>query len=257
MRTYFILLIAFLFLNGISVEAFSQEQDSIDNKSSELSFGVDAGFGNKYMWRGICINNGLVFQPDAYISYGNFSLTAWSNITLWDINSENAHEVDFILTYSNSIFNFDFESSLIYYGVINSESPNTGELLVNLSYPLDNFNIFSNFAVDVFENAGAIYDELGVGYEKELSDKWTVSGSLLTGIASNKFNEYYLADDNHPEISKNAFNLVGANATLTYSPVNDFYIDAHYQFNHTLDKDLVPSLTANPNYFEIIFRKEF
>jgi hypothetical protein len=251
MRTYFIFLIAFLFLNGISVEAFSQEQDSIDNESTELSFGIDAGFCNKYMWRGICINQGLVFQPDAYISYGNFSLTAWSNWTLWDINSENAHEVDFILTYSNSVFNFDIESSLIYYGLIDQESPNTGELLIGLSYPLGDFSLFSGFSVDILAYGGAIYDELGVEYEKELSDKWTVSGSLLTGMANSLFNSYYL------DVNKSAFNLVGANVTLTYSPVNDFYIDAHFQFNHTLDKELVQSLNANSNYFEIIFRKEF
>jgi hypothetical protein len=257
MRKYFIFLVATLLLSGISVKTFSQEQDSIGNKSPELSFGVDAGFCNKYMWRGMSINNGLVLQPDAWVSYGNFSVTVWSNLTLWDKNSINAHEVDLILTYSNSISNLDFESSLIYYGCIDAASPNTGELLVNLSYPLGDFSVFTNFAVDVLQNAGAIYDELGVGYEKELSDKWTVSGSLLTGIASKKFNEYYFAIENQPEVSKSAFNLIGVNATLTYSPITDFYIDAHYQFNHTLNKELVPSLDANPNYFEIIFRKEF
>jgi hypothetical protein len=252
MRTYLVFLIALLFLNGISVKVFSQKQDSIDNKSSKLSFGIDAGFSNKYMWRGMCYNQGLVFQPDAYISYDHFSLTTWNNWTIWDINSVNAHEVDLILTYSNSIFNFDIESSLNYYGFIDQDSvPNTAELLIGLSYPLDNFTLFTRFSVDILANGGAIYDELGVEYEKELSDKWTISGSLMTGIASKKFNENYLS------IKKNAFNLVGANAILTYSPVNDFFIDAHFQFNHTLDQELIPSLNANSNYFEIIFRKEF
>ena len=134
----------------------------------------------------------------------------------------------------------------------------TAEFFVGLSYPLGDFSLFTSFYVDILKNAGGIYDELGVEYEKELSDKWTISGSLLSGIASKKFNEYYLYDEKHPEFSKNAFNFLGVNATITYSPLKDFFIDAHFQFNHTLDKELTQSLLkTNSNYFEIIFRKEF
>jgi hypothetical protein len=258
MRSYFILLFAFILLNGISVVGFSQEPDSAKNKTKEFSFGVDAGFSNKYMWRGMCYNQGLVFQPDAYVSYGNLSLSSWSNISLWDINSEKNKEVDFKLTYSNSIFNFDIESSLNYYYYLNYPDVNTSEFIIKLGYPIGDFNLFTGLSVDILETPGAIYDELGVEYEKELTERWTVSGSLLTGIASKKFNEYYLYDENHPEFSKSAFNLVSANAYLSYSPIEDFSINGHFQFNHTLNKELTKSLlNANSNYFEIILTKEF
>ena len=258
MRSYFLLLIAFLLLNGKSIVAYSQEPDSTKAKGSEVSFGVDAGFTNKYMWRGMCYNQGLVFQPDAYVSYGNLSLSSWSNISLWDKNSEKNNEVDFTLTYTNSLFNFDIESSFNYYYYLNYPDVNTSEFFIRLGYPIGDFNLFTGFYVDILHTPGALYDELGVEYEKELSDKWTVAGSLFTGMANSKFNSYYLSDENQPEFNKSAFNLLSANANLSYSPVKDFSINAHFQFNHTLDKELTQSLlNTNSNYFEIILTKEF
>jgi hypothetical protein len=259
MKSFLIFLIAFLLLNGKSVVAFSQVQDSTKSKGSELSFGVDAGFSNKYMWRGMCYNQGLVFQPNVYVSYGNLSLSSWSNISLWDINSEKNNEVDFTLTYSISALNFDIESSLNYYYYLNYPDVNSSEFFIRLGYPLGDFNLFTGFYVDILNNPGAIYDELGMEYEKELSEKWTVAGSLFTGMANLKFNSYYLNnDESHTELNKSAFNLVSANAYLSYSPIEDFSINGHFQFNQTLDKELTQSLLkANSNYFEIILTKEF
>jgi hypothetical protein len=253
MKLFLMPLLTILLLIGGNVQGNTSAQDSSVNKHSDIIFGINTGFSNKYMWRGMCYNQGLVFQPEAYISYGNLSLSSWSNVTIWDINSEKANEVDFILTYSNSIFNFDIESSLNYFYYINQAGvPNTSEFFLGLGYPVGNFTLFSGMSVDILEYAGALYCELGIAYEKELSEKWVVSGSLLTGFANSKFNYNYLS------VSKSAFNIVGANAYLTYSPLNDFYIDAHFQQNFTLDKELSKTiLTSNSNYFEIILRKEF
>jgi len=251
MRSYFFSLFAFILLNATSLIAFSQTNESTEDESASFSFGFDAGFANKYMWRGICYNQGLVFQPDFYVSYSNFTFLTWANIGIWDINAANYNEADFVLNYSNTFFNFDIESSLNYYNYFYDTDANTAEFIVGLSYPLGDFSLFTKFSVDILQTPGAIYDELGIGYEKELTDKWTIAGSLLTGIANSSFNSYNL------DVNKSAFNLVGANANLSYSPLEDFSINAHFQFNHTLDQELVPSLNANSNYFEIIFTKEF
>jgi hypothetical protein len=255
MKPFLIFLFAFILLNGIYMAAFSQEADSTINKNSEFSFGVDAGFSNKYMWRGMCYNEGLVFQPDAYVSYGDLSFTAWCNIPVWEMDTLNTsgNEIDFTLGYSNSFFNFDLESSLNYYHYFYDTDANTSEFFVGLGYPLGNFTPFAGFSVDILNNAGSAYCELGVEYEKELSDKWTVSGSMLTGMANSKFNTYYL--DNKE--AKGEINFLSANANLSYSPIEDFNIKAHFQFNHNLNQDLVKIMKANSNYFEIIFTKDF
>ncbi len=253
MRSFTIFVTAFILLNINSILAFSQDPESQEEKGPEFSYGIDGGFSNKYLWRGICYNNGLIFQPDVYVSYGNLSFTAWCNIPVWETDklNTNGNEIDFTLGYSNSFFNFDLESSLNYYHYFYDPDASTSEFIINLSYPIGDFSLFTGFSVDILQYAGAMYDELGIEYEKELSDRFTISGSLLTAVASKKFNKNYL------EVEKSAFNLLGANATLTYSPFADFHIDAHFQFNHTLDKELIESMNANSNYFEIILRKEF
>lgn len=256
MRSYFILLCAFLLLNGLSSVAFSQEPDSTKNEGNEFSFGVDAGFANKYMWRGMCYNEGLEFQPDVYVSYRNLSFTVWCNIPVWEIDTSNTsgNEIDFTLGYSNSFFNFDIESSLNYYHYFYDVDANTAEFFVGLGYPLGNFTPFAGVSVDILNNAGATYCELGIDYEKELSDHWTISGSMLTGIASSKFNSYFL----EKEEAKGKINFLSANASLSYSPIEDFNIKTHFQFNHNLNQDLVNWMEVkNSNYFEIIFTKEF
>jgi hypothetical protein len=248
------LLVTFLIITSGNVRGNTLVQDSAVNKPTDFMFGINAGFSNKYMWRGMCYNQGLVFQPEAYVSYGKLSLSTWSNVTIWDVNSVKSNEVDFILTYSNSIFNFDIESSLNYYYFINQDSvPNTAEFYLGLAYPIGNLTLFSGLNLDILENPGAVYWELGIAYEKELSEKWIVSGSILTGIANTKFNSNFLGNE-----FKGAFNLVGANIYLTYSPFKDFFIDTHFQQNVTLNNELKKSLLkSNSNYFELILRKEF
>lgn len=260
MRLFFQILVVILLLTGKSVLGLNPSQDSTVNKHPDFQFGVNAGFANKYMWRGMCYNQGLVFQPEASVSYRNLSFTVWSNIPIWETDAANTsgNETDLTLGYSNSVFNFDIESSLNYYHYFYDVDANTAEFLVRLSYPLGDFSLFTGFYIDLLHTPGAIYDELGAEYEKELSDKWTISGSLFTGMANSRFNSYYLSDENHSEFSKNAFNFLSANATLTYSPLKDLFIDAHFQFNHTIDKELTRSLLkANSNFFEVVFRKEF
>jgi hypothetical protein len=252
MKSFSIFVIVFTLLNISTILAFSKDKGTPKEEESKFSYGIDAGFSNKYLWRGICYNNGFVFQPDVWVGYGDLSLTTWSNITIWDKNSETSNEVDFTLSYSKSLLNFDIEGSLNYYYYFGAADENTSEFHVDLSYPIGDFSIFTGFSVDILEYTGSIYDELGIEYEKKLSDKFSISGSLLTAMANKKFNENYL------EVNKSAFNFLGANATLTYSPVSGLYIDAHFQFNHTLDKELDESiLHSNSNFFEIILRKEF
>jgi hypothetical protein len=252
-KLYLMLLVVFLLLTGRNAKGNTQQQDSTASKPCALQFGINAGFSNKYMWRGMCYNQGLVFQPEANISYKNFSLSSWSNLTIWDIDSKIANEVDFILTYSNSFFNFDFESSLNYYYFIKQPGvENTAEYYLGLGLPIGDFTLFTGLNIDLLSNPGGAYCELGIAYKKELTEKWIVSGSLQTGLANSKFNNNYLG------LNKSAFNLATANAYLTYSPLKEFYIDAHFQQNFTLDKVLTETLLkSNSNYFEIIFRKEF
>jgi len=253
MKLYLILLILpFIMIGRIGV-CNTLAQDSTDVNSSELQFSISTDFSNKYLWRGMCYNRGLVFQPEAAISFGGLSFSVWSNLSIWDVDDAKGNEIDFTLDFSHSFSNLDVETYLSYYKYIDQEGvPNTAEWFVGASCPLGNFSISAGLNIDIIGNAGASYLELGLNYEHELSSLITVSGSLTTGFASKKFNSYYL------EVEKSAFNIAGMNIGLSYSPFTNFYIEPHFLFNYTIDRDLVSSLLgSHSSYFGINFRKEF
>lgn len=204
------------------------------------------------MWRGITYNNGLVLQPEAVVNYKSLSFSVWSNITVWDVDAVKSNEIDFCLSISQSLLNFDIESSLNYYNYIKQEgSPNTAEFFLGIGYPAGNFNFFARGYVDIIAYSGAVYGEVGAEYEKELSEHFSFSATLLASIASKKFNENYL------EFSTGAFNIATGDLTITYSPFKNFSIEPYFQYNMTINEDLRELLNTHSGFIGINFRKEF
>ena len=239
----------------VCIKSYSQVSEEQVVDESDWSYGVNAGFSNKYLWRGMVFNNGLVFQPEAFIGWRDFSVNLWSNTTLYDKDGINAHEVDITLDYYHSFSNFDFESFFSYYAYIDQEDvPNTVEWNTSAFYHLGDFTLSAGLNVDVLENAGASYLEIALDYEKALSDKFTFSGKVMTGIGSKKFNGYNL------DVAKTTMNLVGGNVGLSYCLIENLFIDANFYQNFFIDKDLRNSEImngVNSNAFELVLRKEF
>jgi hypothetical protein len=242
-----------LILPSLEISGATINQDSLSDDSNKLHVSVNAGLCDKYLWRGITYNKGLVLQPEVAVTYKDFSLSSWSNLKLWDIDGTNSNEIDFTIGYYHSFNSFDIESSLNYYHYFPVPEDNTSEFNLGIYYPLGDFTLFARSSIDILKNRGGLYSEIGFDYEKELSDKFTVFGTLLTGIASNKFNSYYL------EISKgkSTFNLTSCDLGLSYSPFNSFYIDADFLLNINIDKDVKEALGGTSNMIEIVLRKEF
>lgn len=234
---------------GVVTTLFAQETE----KSTPWSFGANAGFSNKYLWRGIAYNDGLVLQPEAYIGWNDFSFSLWSNATLWDRNGENTHEIDYTFDYCHSFEKFDIEAYFSYFQYINQDSSaNTGELVFKSLYPIGDFTVFGSASFDLIDNLGSAYYEVGLDYEKELTDKITLAGSLQGAFASSAFNNYYL------EVEKSTLNLIGGNIGIAYNLFDFCSIEANFYQNFTIDKDLVNSaLGKNSNAFEIKLCKEF
>jgi hypothetical protein len=256
----------FLLLSAFHVKAFNNVQDSSLNAENKITVDLNACFSSKYIWRGLTYNQGLVLQPEIVVSYKDFYVSSWSNFKIWDINQTNSNEIDFTLGYYHSFSSFDIESYFNYYNYINQpDCPNTGELNVGLYFPTGDFNLFARASVDLISNIGGTYGELGFDYEKELSDKFKVYGTLLTGIGSKKFNQYNLAGwdkykmDNwtYPDDGKTSLNLVTGNIGLEYSPIKYFSIGADFLLNINIDKDVRNAIGGTSNLFEIILKKEF
>lgn len=248
MKMKFYLLI-FVFVLTAMPSLMAQEAEE---QESDWSYGVTTGFSNKYLWRGLVYNDGLVFQPEAYVAWKDLSFSLWSNTTLYDVNGENAHEIDYTLDYYHSFEKFDIEAYFSYFQYIKQEdSPNTGEFVFKSFYPVGDFTIFASASFDLIDNVGGEYFEAGLNYEKELSDKFTLTGSLLTAYASSAFNNYYL------EVEKGAFNLVGGSVGLSYNLLDFCSIEANCYLNCTIDKALIDAMGKSTNAVEIKLSKEF
>lgn len=247
-----ILLSVSLIITEIPLNGATNKLDSIVDESNKITVNVNTGFCDKYLWRGITYNKGLVFQPEVIVSYKDFSLSSWGNFKLWDVNGTNSNEIDFTLDYYHSFNSFNLDGYLSYYHYFYAPEDNTSEFNLGVYYPSGGFTFFARSSYDILAYRwGTLYGELGFDYEKEISDQFSVFGTLLAGFGSKEFNSNYL------DIEKSAFNLTSCDLGLSYSPIENFSIDADFLMNINIDKDVRKALGTTSSLVEIILRKEF
>lgn len=237
-----------LFLNSLS--GISQDTGSLTGEKSKIpmSWGFETDFNTKYLWRGISYNDGLVIQPYLWASYGNLSGGLWSNITAYDrLDSIKRNELDLILTYSWTCGNFEIENTVMFYHYFAQEdSPPTGELNMNISYPFGDFSLVSGVTADFLTYFGSLYFEHGVVYERALGDKLNLASSALLGWGNGMFNSTYIGT------AKTSLNLLSINVDLTCTPRGAVYFKPHIQISRTLDTGLIPYLGKYPWFCGIL-----
>src|SRR3990172_10535048 len=71
-------------------------------EAAPIIVGMDNSFYNKYIWRGINLNDDPVWQPAVWANYKNLTLNVWASYDLTDFNGQvgNITEVDYTLDYS-------------------------------------------------------------------------------------------------------------------------------------------------------------
>ncbi|MCC7431788.1 hypothetical protein IT568_13180, partial [bacterium] len=146
-----------------------QVSNSFAQKES-LSFGLETDLTSSYLWNGISYNDGLINQSSVWVSTNDFTLTTWTNYVLKDFDDRNkTNEIDLILAYEKEFGAITFEPSLLLYTYPKQTNPTTAEFSLLLTYPLENFDVFTSFTSDFLEYKGTFYNTSGVAFEKELS----------------------------------------------------------------------------------------
>jgi len=226
-------------LNGLCQETGGLLQSK---KKDSVSWGIEADFNSKYLWRGINCNDGLVIQPNLWVEYKNFSVEFWGNITAYDrFHSTLRHEMDLLLSYNWSLGSFEIDHSVMfYYYPGQDDAPPTGEAYFGISFPFGNFSLLSNVTADFLRYPGSLYLEHGLSYETGLSDNFVVGSSAIFGWANGKFYETYVAE------IETSVNMISLNADLTYTNNSMFYFKPHVQISRVLGKQLIPYLGAYP-----------
>jgi hypothetical protein len=248
-----IVAIFFLLFVWEYLRAGNDESDSLKISTSDITYGAEIGLYKKYIWRGITYNNGFVAQPDVWISYYDFTFGIWSNQTIHDIHDGiKRNEYDFYLSYNYQFHDLEFEPSFAYYVYPSQEdSPPTGELILNVGYPVGDLKLTTNFTVDVLKYGGAYFVEPGISFEKYLLETLKFSSSITLGYASKKFNDTYVG------ISKATLGVASENIAFTYYVADNIYIKPHMQLNQLIHKDLYDYLGKHTNNIGIVIGMEF
>jgi hypothetical protein len=166
-----------------------------ETPSLRPDFGVDLAFANKYVWRGMLLTDGPVFQPAATLGYKGASINVWGNLDLDDVNdlAGEFNEVDLTLDYTHTIKEFSVSGGLIYYDFPNTDFRSTLEL-----YVAAGVDILLQPCLTLYfdvDQAEGIYGTLGLSHSFDLPDSDSVSWSLdlatSIGLGSSHYVDFY------------------------------------------------------------------
>jgi hypothetical protein len=199
-----------------------------------VTAGLEADFVSRYVWRGLALSNGPVFQPSFWASFAGFTLTPWANVAFRDGNARaGLNELDFTLDYSRDVFNLTVNPSFsAYFYPGQTDAAPTGEPALALSYPVGPVSVFSDHWVDVIDNPGAYFGDAGLSFEREFARNLSVEASARAGWASARFNNANFG------VNRAALNLGGADLALSWSPGGLFYLRPHAALSVIPDREL-------------------
>lgn len=211
--------------------------------SSKVAFVAEADVNSRYVWHGIAFSEGAVFQPSAGVSALGFDLSLWGNMPLHEqIHQGKFDEVDVVLARSFTIDKLALDTSFEYYMYPHqAENPDTGEGFLELSWPFGLFTPYTKHSVDIVRYDGAYFGEAGLRFEKDWNSKLSLRITPYFGWAAKHFNEVYLG------VSKNAWNLLGAEAALSWHVRDAFQISPYVKTTALQDKEL-RSAVEKPNF---------
>lgn len=218
---------------GAASIGFGQEEA----KSKGWTYGAESDFNSKYIWRGLAFSEGAVWQPSAFVGFGGLTFEVWSNFVLGsEPNRRQFNEFNYRISYPYEIGAFTIAPAFTLYTYPHQDkilSPTTGEAKIQIAYALGDFTLETTHFFDVKANTGGYVGEVGLQFEKSLSEELTVAAAARLLFANAKFNSYYIGDG-----LSGGFEGLVFEAGATYTFGGGFYIRPHLEFSTLLDSSL-------------------
>jgi len=211
-----------------------------------VCFGADAAFLSKYVYRGLMTTNGPVFQPNLWVSYSGFTVSAWGNLDMTDINGfkGNINEMDYTLDYSGSIGKLNYSAGAVYYNFPHTEVKDTSEAYVGVGYDVilqPKLVVYYDFwQVDGFYGAFSI----GHGFElpEVLGLKSSFDLSAQVGLASKNYNRNTFGADH------TTFTDMMYSASLPVTITDNFTVKPTVCYSSVLDRTIRSKNEHNDNF---------
>lgn len=156
-----------------------------ENSSATLA----ADFVSAYVWRGITLNDGPVFQPSVEVRYAGFGVNVWGNLDIDDyhgaLESGEFSEIDFTLSYSAGLGAFDLEAGYIEYTFPGGEIWADRELYLDGGLDLGG-GVSLGAAVFYNTDVRGIYAAFGLGYKMAVTPTFGMEASVSVGAAQKR-----------------------------------------------------------------------
>ena len=214
----------------------------------DFSAYLEAGFFNRYVWRGINVADDPVIQPAFGVSWKGLTAEAWGNLDLTDVNGTRGRlsEVNISLEYAWSAGMVELATGAVYYSFPQGSDEATTEVFgrLGLDVPL---NPTVTLYRDVDEAEG-FYVSLGIGHSIEGLVRSTggvavgLDLGLEAGYGSDKHNRFYYGAGSAPaDLLLSAGFPIGLGNSLTITPVA--------AYAHLLDRKVRDALGQRSHFF--------
>ena len=208
--------------------------------AAEVTATYTLDFASAYVWRGITVTDGVVWQPQVTIAHeSGFAFNVWGN---WDWTDDNDLEHEFIEVDLTPSYTFDTDSDLaLAVGLIEYVFPNSGafndattEAWASVGW---NGTFIPTLAVYYdFDAVEDIYANLSLAFAHEIGtdSDVTFKAALAAGYAGEDFAGFYAGG------TESGFFDGRATVTLAWAPDDKWGIAGYAAYSDTLDDDVLP-----------------
>lgn len=213
---------------------------------SAADVSLSADFASAYVFRGVTLNNGLVFQPGAEVSgfpipeeYGSVAFGVWGNYDIDRIgNNKSLSEVDYYISYALPVTVVDLGVTYTYY-----DYPNGGdadeEIALSVGKGLGDTGLYASLTAN-YGIGGALdeswYIQGALDYEKSLSDALTLSAGVNVAYAIEK-------------AAEEGFNDAGASVGLSYALTENWSLSGSLNYVAQLDDEVLTGAEYDKSFY--------
>jgi len=208
-------------------------------KAADVS--ATADFASAYIFRGVTLNDGLVFQPGAKISgfpipeeYGSVAVGTWANYDISDdggrLNKNEFSEIDYYLSYTLPVKVVDLSATYTEYTYPNSGGTEADkEVAFTAGKALGETGLYPSITAN-YGLGGAVEDNWyiqgGFDYTKSLTDALTLSSGVKVA---------YLIS----ETGADGFNDATAKLGLSYALTKNWAVNGSLNYVAQLDDEVL------------------
>ncbi len=202
--------------------------------SGGVSYGAEVDVASRYVWRGLAFSEDPVMQPSGRISEYGATLGMASNAYLGDDPGAEHQfsELDLLGNYDLVLGDATLSPSFGAY--IYPDAPDTAELGTTLRYNLDLIVLQTRQSLDIADNAGGWYGDVGAVRSQALGPKLTLEAMGSLAWCSGSFGRYYI----DPSIHGLHFGAAEFDSSLVLAATRGLYFRLHGTFSRMLESEI-------------------